>query len=264
MRITICFFLTLNDMIAKNYIELPAEGLVRGSMIDEGNAVTVYLDVHEEERPASFANPESEAETERVKVGYAVRCIKPFTEDRAVNAAVQTAFGLRDEADLSRFNADMAMKMADGSGDVTDYKEFVTWVRLELAKAIGSMNALEAAKAQMLMEIGAYDTSSAVNGFVLNGERVWLDKATRVGLMNSTNIAKAMGETTTTLWLGDTQMTVSCDKAIQLLSALEMYALQCYNVTAQHKAAVEGLSSIEEVWEYDFKTGYPEQLKMEV
>ena len=252
-------------MIAKNYIELPAEGLVRGSMIDEGNAVTVYLDVHEDERTSSSANPESDAETERVKVGYAVRCIKPFTEGRAVNAAVQTAFGLRDEADLSRFNADMAIKMADGSGDETvkDYKQFVTWVRLELAKAIGSMDALETAKAQILMEIDAYDMSPAVNGFVLNGERVWLDKATRVGLMNSTNIAKAMGEATTTLWLGGTQMTVSCDKAIQLLSALEMYALKCYCVTAQHKATVEGLS-IEEVLEYDFKAGYPEQLKMEV
>ena len=254
-------------MIAKNYIELPTEGLVRGSMLDEGNAVTVYLDIRDEERPSMSGNPESGvSETERVKVGYAVRCLKPFSEERAVNAAVQTAFGLRDEADLSRFNADMAMKMADGSGDetVTDYKQFVTWVRLELAKATGSMNALEAAKAQMLMEIEAYNTSSAVNGFMLNGERVWLDNATRVSLMNSTNIAKAMGETTTTLWLGGTQMTVSCDKAIQLLSALEMYALQCYNVTAQHKAALEEFSSIEEVLKYDFKTGYPEQLKMEV
>ena len=195
-----------------------------------------------------------------------MRCIKPFTEDRAVNAAVQTAFGLRDEADLSRFNADMAMKMADGSddGEVKEYRNFVKWVRLELAKATGGMDALETVKAQMLMEIDAYDTSSAVNGFLLNGQRMWLDKATRVGLMNSTNIAKSMGETTTTLWLGGAQMTVSCDKAIQLLSALEMYALQCYNVTAQHKAAVEGLSSIEEVLEYDFKAGYPEQLKMEV
>lgn len=254
-------------MTTKNYIELPAEGLVRGSMIDEGNAVTVYLDVHEEERPASTGDPEqSVTATERVKVGYAVRCIKPFTEDRAVNAAVQTAFGLHDEADLSRFNADMAMKMADGSddGEVKEYRNFVKWVRLELAKATGGMDALETVKAQMLMEIDDNDTSSAVNGFLLNGQSVWLDKATRVGLMNSTNIAKSMGETTTTLWLGGAQMTVSCDKAIQLLSALEMYALQCYNVTAQHKAAVEGLSSIEEVLEYDFKAGYPEQLKMEV
>lgn len=123
---------------------------------------------------------------------------------------------------------------------------------------------IASAKREKTAEIEAYDSSPAVNGFMLNGERVWLDKATRVGLMNSTNIAKAMGETTTTLWLGGAQMTVSCDKAIQLLSALEMYALQCYNVTAQHKAAVEGLSSIEEVLEYDFKAGYPEQLKMEV
>lgn len=254
-------------MIAKNYIELPTEGLVRGSMLDEGNAVTVYLDIRDEERPSMSGNPESGvSETERVKVGYAVRCLKPFSEERAVNAAVQTAFGLRDEADLSRYNADMAMKMADGSddGEVKEYRNFVKWVRLELAKATGGMDALETVKAQMLMEIEAYDTSSTVNGFVLNGQSVWLDKATRVGLMNSTNIAKSMGETTTTLWLGGAQMTVSCDKAIQLLSALEMYALQCYNVTAQHKAAVEGLSSIEEVLEYDFKAGYPEQLKMEV
>ena len=123
---------------------------------------------------------------------------------------------------------------------------------------------IASAKREKTAEIEAYDSSPAVNGFVLNGARVWLDKATRVGLMNSTNIAKAIGETTTTLWLGGAQMTVSCDKAIQLLSALEMYALQCYNVTAQHKAALEELSSIEEVLKYDFKTGYPEQLKMEV
>lgn len=254
-------------MIAKNYIELPTEGLVRGSMLDEGNAVTVYLDIRDEERPSMSGNPESGvSETERVKVGYAVRCLKPFTEDRTVNAAVQTAYGLRDEADLSRFNADMSVKMADGSDDeeVTEYKSFVKWVILEYAKAMGVMDELATAKAQLIAEIGFYDSSEAVNGFTLNGKHAWLDKATRVGLMNSTSIAKAMGSDTTTLWLGGAQMTVSCDKAIQLLSALEMYALQCYNVTAQHKAAVEGLSSIEEVLEYDYKKGYPEQLKMEV
>ena len=125
-------------------------------------------------------------------------------------------------------------------------------------------DAIASAKREKTAEIDAYDTSPAVNGFVLNGEREWLDKATRVGLMNSTNIAKAMGSDTTTLWLGGAQMTVSCDKAIQLLSALEMYALQCYNVTAQHKAAVEKMQTVEEVLGYDYKKGYPEQLKMEV
>lgn len=123
---------------------------------------------------------------------------------------------------------------------------------------------LEEAKEILLAEIDAYDTSSAVNGFALNGTVVWLDKATRVGLMNSTSITKAMGQSTTTLWLGESKMEVPCDTAIQLLSALEMYALECFNVTAAHKKAVSELTTIEEVEKYDITAGYPAQLKMEV
>lgn len=128
------------------------------------------------------------------------------------------------------------------------------------------MNALklELAKTDKVAEITAYDTSSSVNGFKLNGMLVWLDKATRVGLMNSTTIAKAAGQETTTLWLGDVKLVVGCDMAIQLLSALEMYALECFNVTASHKAAVSELTIIEEVEAYDFKAGYPKMLEMSV
>lgn len=123
---------------------------------------------------------------------------------------------------------------------------------------------LEEAKEMLLAEIDAYDQSPAVNGFSLNGTTVWLDKSTRVGLMNSTTITKAMGQLTTTLWLGESKMEVPCDTAIQLLSALEMYALECFNVTAAHKKAVSELTSIEEVEKYDITAGYPAQLKMEV
>lgn len=253
-------------MIAKNYIELPTEGLTRGCVLDEGNAVTVYLDAHEEVRQVPDGNPEEgRVKDETVRVGYAVRCLKPFSEDRLVDAAIQTAFGLRD-GEVSRFNADMAMKIAEGSSDenVTAYKGFVKWLRLELAKALGTMDALTAAKEQKIAEIDAYDQSEAVNGFTLNGAVVWLDKATRVGLMNSTNIAKATGSANTTLWLGGERMVVPCDKAIQLLSALEMYALGCFNVTAAHKKAVSELTTLDEVLAYDYTKGYPEQLKMEV
>ena len=253
-------------MIAKNYLELPTEGLTRGCMLDEGNAVTVYLDAHEEVRQVPDGNPEEgRVKDETVHVGYAVRCLKPFSEDRLVDAATQTAFGLRD-GEVSRFNADMAIKIADGSDDATvaEYKGFVKWLRLELAKALGTMDALTAAKEQKIAEIDAYDQSEAVNGFTLNGAVVWLDKATRVGLMNSTNIAKATGSANTTLWLGGERMVVPCDKAIHLLSALEMYALGCFNVTAAHKKAVSELTTLDEVLAYDYTKGYPEQLKMEV
>lgn len=123
---------------------------------------------------------------------------------------------------------------------------------------------LEQAKSEKIAEITAYDTSDKVNGFMLNGLLVWLDKATRVGLMNSTTIAKAAGQETTTLWLGGLKLVVDCDKAIQLLSALEMYALECFNVTASHKAAVNELTTIEEVEAYDYKADYPKMLEMSV
>lgn len=123
---------------------------------------------------------------------------------------------------------------------------------------------VEEAKGKLIAEIIAYDTSDKVNGFILNGLLVWLDKATRVGLMNSTTIAKAAGQETTTLWLGGAKLVVDCDKAIQLLSALEMYALECFNVTASHKAAVNELTTIEEVEAYDYKADYPKMLEMSV
>lgn len=141
-----------------------------------------------------------------------------------------------------------------------------TEVRAAFAQFSAKLNALklEQAKADKIAEITAYDTSSSVNGFILNGLLVWLDKATRVGLMNSTTIAKAAGQKTTTLWLGGAKFVIDCDEAIRLLSALEMYALECFNVTASHKAAVGWLMSLEEVEAYDYKKGYPKMLEMSV
>ena len=139
-------------------------------------------------------------------------------------------------------------------------------IKSAFSEFIAKINAMQfkQAKADKIAEITAYDTSDKVNGFMLNGLLVWLDKATRVGLMNSTTISKAAGQKATTLWLGGAKLVVDCDKAIQLLSALEMYALECFNVTAAHKAAVGELKTIEEVEAYDYKAGYPKVLEMSV
>lgn len=159
--------------------------------------------------------------------------------------------------------------MPDGNGlETTEAIERKVWVydgvRLETG-GITSEAALTAAAQKMVLEqIDKYDTSPSVNGFMLNGHRVWLNKDTRVGLMNSTSIAKAMGKTTTTLWFGGMQIEVNCDKAIGLLSALEMYALECFNVTAAHKKAVVELNTVEEVLKYNYTKGYPEQLRYDI
>lgn len=119
---------------------------------------------------------------------------------------------------------------------------------------------LSDAIAGKVAEINAYDTSTSVNGFKLNGNEFWLDKATRVGLMNSTEITKAAGQETTDLWMDDVKLTIPCDTVIKLLSAIELYALECFNTTARHKAEVRKLKTVEEVEKYDIKEGYPKQL----
>lgn len=126
------------------------------------------------------------------------------------------------------------------------------------------VNALNILKEIIVSEIDAYDTSSEVNSFIINGEEVWLDKDTRVGLMNSTSISKSAGQTNTTLWLGTNKFEINCDLCINLLGALEMYALQCFNMTAEHKKNIWDLQTIEEVIGYDYTIGYPEKLNLTI
>lgn len=123
---------------------------------------------------------------------------------------------------------------------------------------------LEVAKAEKIAQITAYDTSEAVNSFTLGNATMWISRDDRVSIMNSTTILKNAGETTTTLWYGGQKYTLPCDTLIQILSALEIYALQCYDVTEEHKAAVNALTTIEEVDAYDYTIGYPEKLSFEV
>lgn len=125
-----------------------------------------------------------------------------------------------------------------------------------------SVDALSVAKQEVLKELTAYDVSSEVNSFIVNGTTAWLDKATRVGLMNSITIVKSLGHKTTTLWLGDTKLDLDCDKAIVLLSKIEMYAMECYNRTAAHRQAIEELTDIADVLQYNYKEGYPNKLEI--
>ena len=121
-------------------------------------------------------------------------------------------------------------------------------------------DAVELAKEEVLEQIDQYDTSAAVNSFTLQGKEMWLPKETRVGLMNSLNIEKNAGKTTTVLWFGSESYALGIATALQMLSALELYALDCYNVTAAHKADVEALKTVEEIVAYDYEEGYPEKL----
>ncbi len=111
-----------------------------------------------------------------------------------------------------------------------------------------------------ISEIQIFDKSTYVNSFKIKGESVWLDKSTRVGLFNSISIEKNAEKTHTILWYNAVKYVISIPDALAMLNALELYALNCYNVTQSHIAAVRSLQTIEEIENYDYTVGYPVKL----
>ena len=201
------------------------------------NTWRVYFDIFEHE---------DERETQTVEVPKVV--VEHIVEE---NPETGEAF----EYDIER----TVMEEKEITTEVWEAKYVeVTKNRSEEVTPLGLVQEL------MIQEISDYDVSEDVNSFVMNGAPVWLDKDTRVGLMNSTSISKAVGHENTTLWLGTFCFEINCDTCIQLLGALELYALQCFNKTAEHKKNILDLQTVEEVVKYDYKTGYPEKLSLNV
>ena len=119
---------------------------------------------------------------------------------------------------------------------------------------------IEELRTRKLGELQTYDASDAVNQFSINGVAGWLNKPTRVGLMNSISVEEASGRTETSIWLGDTLFVLTIEKAANMLRQLELYALTCYNVTQGHINTINQLETKEAIEVYDFRTGYPGKL----
>lgn len=108
--------------------------------------------------------------------------------------------------------------------------------------------------------IAAYDKSPAVNEFTLGGNAMWLPLEERKSMRQSLIALKAKGIEEFTYWNDLTPITMPVAQFEAIMDAVEVYALQCFNVTAQHKANVMALTTLEEVSAYDFTTGYPDKL----
>lgn len=112
-------------------------------------------------------------------------------------------------------------------------------------------------------KITKYDVSENVNLFYLQGNPMWINDIKRTSLIKSTNIRKSQGAITTVLWDDDNnKYDIPVDMALNMLNTLEMYALDCYNMTAQHKKNISEMDSIEDVLNYDYMAGYPKILHL--
>lgn len=155
------------------------------------------------------------------------------------------------------YNPNDEMLLADG---------WVEYVKPEPT----SEELLERAKEGKVREIERYDSSDSVNTCVIsmaeNDIHYWADKTERSSLKTAVQDCLAMGRTEYRLDLRDAGVSVSipCKKLLQMLAALEVYAIDCYNKTTDHIFAVNALQTIEEVEAYDFKVGYPNVLTIEL
>lgn len=108
-------------------------------------------------------------------------------------------------------------------------------------------------------KIKLYDTSINVNSFLVKGTPMWLDKATRVGLMHLANCSDQNIE----LVLGDSILSLSPEFIKGFLKDLELYASKCYVQTQKHLLAVKELKTAEDFINYDYTSGYPEKITLE-
>lgn len=116
------------------------------------------------------------------------------------------------------------------------------------------------AKRDKKHEINNYDSSTSVNEFYIQDMPVWLDKATRSGLMLRFNSELAMKKENTTLWYNGASFTIPLNTAIQMLYALEVYASECYDNTQAHLANVDKMETLDAVLEYNYTVDYPNKL----
>lgn len=185
------------------------------------------------------------------------------TYTKCVTAIIREYISQDKEMALVNEYASKTLNIEDAdSKEYIEYLSLIADIKYRVRLDFGMVeekNPLEEAKKKVVKAIDDYDCSPEVNSFFLNGLQVWLDKSTRVGLQNSITIEKEAGREETTLWLNGIKIVVGCTLALQMLSILELYALNCYNKTAEHKSNVQKLTSVEDVMAYDYTKGYPDK-----
>lgn len=200
---------------------------------NEGQVVRINFDVEQTTQTIPSIDGE-ESEEVTVYKAYVVRVAAPATLNNVKAAIVAGGF---TEYYAEEIACEVMMETSSSTSD-------------KLAYAIQ----------EMTVKISEYDNSTNVNEFSYQGVSMWLDKDTRNGLLMRLNAELAAGKENTTLWLGTQSFTLSITDGLAMLNALEVYASECFDNTASHKANVAALTTVKKVLAYDYTTGYPEKL----
>lgn len=203
-----------------------------------------------------------------------------FDKINALNAELAQLMG-NLAANTSQIGDWKIMKIYEarmkGEEDPYDFEELTnmrqaTRNRIEIIKIeLNKLNGIEPteeellalAKNQKQTVITEYDNSANVNSFIIDGQPMWLNFDLRSRLKASLEAIEAIGGETMTKSFGVKEYTFPTTQWRAMVNIVENYAGQCQSVTEGHRAAVNTLTSIEDVEAYDNTTGYPEKINFD-
>ena len=154
----------------------------------------------------------------------------------------------------------MTRTLSDGSlfSGVPSLEQITAWGFEEWVEpAPTPEQLLERAKQDKIAELEVYDQSDAVDSFTINGNTMWLTVEERQQIATQISANEAVGRADMTRWFNGISYTFPLATWKQMLVALEVYAGDAINVTEAHKAAINALTTVEDVEAYQFATGYP-------
>jgi len=132
---------------------------------------------------------------------------------------------------------------------------------------------IEQLKAIKIRQIHDYDTSDNVNvfyiDFMMGGNIVqttpaWLNREERMVLTRRFEIEEKNGIINTVLWYDGNKLPLIVTDALVMLDYLELYAINCYDVTQEHEYNVNAITDKTLVLAYDNTVGYPNRIHMPI
>lgn len=129
---------------------------------------------------------------------------------------------------------------------------------------------LSQAKEERIVQLQEYDTSSAINEFFIEKDgniiSFWGNKNDRASLKTVVEdyINQGLVDYRLDIRERGISVVVNCDKLLDILSQLEIYAAQCYNTTTDHIYMINSLETVEEVDNYDYTKNYPQKLTFNI
>lgn len=198
-----------------------------------------------------------ETADETIRCNETTVMLKDATYESMVAALIEVKYSTDAQIALLYNYQNSPVEYADA---MLEYQQWRVYCKEAARISFGIELTLNDVKERKIAELQAYDASDAVDSFTIYGQSMWLTVEERQQIATQISANEAVGRDNMTRWFGGHSFTFSLTTWKQMLVALEVYAGDAINVTEAHKAAIEALTTIEDMEAYDFTANYPTKL----